>query len=120
MALTSACSSSSGDKIRTLKAGDFFDLLARRQADGGAVILDVRTPEEFQAGHAPGALNINFYDSDFSASLDRLDKNQSYFVYCRSGSRSGKTLTLMKQNGFTEVYDLAGGWMQNAALLSEL
>lgn len=75
----------------------------------GAVLLDVRTPAEFASGHLTGARNIDFYNPAFVSELRKLDKNASYFVYCRSGSRSGQTLTLMKKEGFAKVTDLTGG-----------
>lgn len=99
---------------------DFFYLLAERQAEGRAVLLDVRTADEVRAGSAPGSENIDFYDPEFSDMISSLDKDQTYFLYCRSGNRSGQTLRLMKSLDFTEVYDLSGGWNQNAARLSEL
>lgn len=82
---------------------------AEVMAEPGVVVLDVRTPEEFQAGHVAGALNIDFYASDFESQLDELGKDVTYVVYCRSGNRSGQSLDLMEQLGFTTVYDVDGG-----------
>ncbi|HHC09546.1 MAG TPA: rhodanese-like domain-containing protein [Actinobacteria bacterium] len=73
------------------------------------VVLDVRTPEEFAAGHLPGAINVDFYASDFADQLDRLDKDVPYLLYCRSGNRSGQTMPILEDLGFSEVYELAGG-----------
>jgi rhodanese-related sulfurtransferase len=75
----------------------------------GAIILDVRTPEEYATGHIAGAININFYDSNFQEELNKLDKTATYGVYCRSGNRSGKTLPVMQSLGFIQVQDLSGG-----------
>lgn len=75
----------------------------------GLVVLDVRTPEEFDSGHLADAVNLDFYEPTFAASLDSLDKDAPYFVYCRSGNRSGQTVKTMKQLGFTEIYELEGG-----------
>lgn len=75
----------------------------------GLVVLDVRTPEEFDSGHIADASNLDFYEPDFAASLDDLDKDLPYFVYCRSGNRSATTIDTMKDLGFTEVYELEGG-----------
>ncbi len=101
--------------LDTLRADDYFSLLEKTISDGNGVILDVRTPGEFDDGNAPGSINIDFYDSDFRNMIDALDKDEIYFIYCRSGNRSGKTLRMMKSLGFMEVHDLAGGWSQNAA-----
>lgn len=73
------------------------------------VILDIRTPEEYNQGHIEGAVNIDFYSDDFSNQLDELDKTKTYLTYCRSGRRSGLSLETMRDLGFLEVYDLNGG-----------
>lgn len=75
----------------------------------GLVILDIRTPEEFAGGHIAGAANLDFYEPDFAANLDALDKDLPYFVYCRSGNRSASAIETMKDLGFTQVYELDGG-----------
>ena len=76
------------------------------------VVLDVRTPEEYAAGHLKAARNLNFYDDDFQAKLNALPKESTYFVYCKSGGRSGRTYAMMKEAGFQKVYDLQGGITQ--------
>jgi len=82
----------------------------QQAADKNAVIIDVRTPEEFTAGHLKNAVNADFYDSaQFSRYLDSLDKNNRYLVYCRSGNRSRQARKLMEEKGFTKVSDLDGG-----------
>ena len=93
-----------------------FDLVAPVEAHEllvnppeGLVVLDVRTPEEFAGPHLTGAVNVDFYDSYFQSRLDLLDKDTPYLVYCRSGNRSGSTIEIMKDLGFTEVYDVDGG-----------
>ena len=78
-------------------------------APAGLVVLDIRTPDEFAEGHIGGSSNLDFYEPDFAASLDALDKDLPYFVYCRSGNRSSQALETMKDLGFTEVYELDGG-----------
>ncbi len=75
----------------------------------GLVVLDIRTPDEYAEGHIGGSSNLDFYEPDFAASLDALDKDLPYFVYCRSGNRSSQALETMKDLGFTEVYELDGG-----------
>ena len=75
----------------------------------GLVILDIRTPEEFAAGHIAGAINIDYYATDFEQRLGVLDLDVPYVMYCNSGNRSGNTLPLMDAIGFSEVYELDGG-----------
>lgn len=82
------------------------------------VILDVRTPKEFDQGHIEKAINIDFYSSSFKKDLSRLDRKKSYLVYCRSGNRSMQALKIMKELGFGKVASMTGGiikW-QNAGL----
>ena len=73
------------------------------------VVLDVRTPEEFDEGHIDGAVMLDFYRDDFADELAKLDPDVPYVLYCRSGSRSGQTLAIMDSLGFTEVTEVDGG-----------
>lgn len=73
------------------------------------VVLDVRTPKEFSAGHIAGATNLNFNAADFEKKLSALDKNQTYLVHCAAGGRSAKTRDLMKAEQFKTIYHLEGG-----------
>jgi rhodanese-related sulfurtransferase len=72
-------------------------------------ILDVRTPAEFAAGHLDGALNIDVQSTSFDAAVSQLPKDEEWFVYCRSGNRSGVATDRMAELGFTRMYDLQGG-----------
>jgi len=83
------------------------ELLA--QPPTGLVVLDIRTPQEYAEGHLAGSSNLDFYEPDFADSLDALDKELPYFVYCRSGNRTSQAIETMKDLGFTEVYELDGG-----------
>ncbi|NJM79942.1 MAG: rhodanese-like domain-containing protein [Flavobacterium sp.] len=75
----------------------------------GVQLVDVRTPEEFEEGHLPNAVNINIKDADFQAKIGALDKTKPVLVYCKSGGRSGKACGIMKELGFTNITDLDGG-----------
>ena len=78
-----------------------------------AVILDVRTPQEWLEGIIPGARKLDILDSaNFMSQIDELDKDKTYFVYCRSGNRSGQACQLMDQKGFKATYNLMGGMME--------
>jgi rhodanese-related sulfurtransferase len=74
-----------------------------------AIILDVRTPEEFNSGHLPGAVNINIQGYDFHEQIEDLDASRPYYVYCRSGARSATACRYMQSKGFTDVHNLLGG-----------
>jgi rhodanese-related sulfurtransferase len=71
--------------------------------------IDVRTSEEFVVGHIENSFNIDFYAEDFTEQLEVLDHNASYAIYCHSGNRSGQTLAIMREQGFTDVVNLDGG-----------
>ncbi|MBK9648631.1 MAG: rhodanese-like domain-containing protein [Deltaproteobacteria bacterium] len=79
---------------------------AREAVSHGAILLDVRTPMEHEAGTIPGSKNIAV--QELAQRLGELDPNQSYVVYCRSGGRSAAAAALLKQNGFANVVDLGG------------
>ena len=73
-------------------------------------IIDVRTPKEFQEFRIPASENIDFYDpQNFLKKINLLDKDASYFLYCKSGVRSYNSCTIMKDMGFKNVYNLVGG-----------
>lgn len=76
------------------------------------VIIDVRTPEEYANGHIENAINLDYYSETFKDELNKLDKNKAYLIYCRSGRRTGTVLDIMKELGFTEVYNMLGGITQ--------
>jgi phage shock protein E len=78
-----------------------------------AIIIDVRTPEEFAAGHLDGALLYNVQDPAFDAKIADLDPSIPYVVYCRSGNRSAQAVERMKAAGFTDLTDL--GSLENAS-----
>jgi len=72
-------------------------------------ILDLRTDDEIAQGKVPGAEQLDFFGEDFDANLNELNKEATYYIYCRSGNRSGKTYAKMKSLGFEKVYDMEGG-----------
>jgi rhodanese-related sulfurtransferase len=76
----------------------------------GAMVLDVRTPEEVKQGKIKDAKNIDFNNSNFEKEVAKLDKDKTYFVYCAKGGRSSKAYAILKSSGFKNVYDLEGGF----------
>lgn len=97
--------SPSGSSTATYDAPAF----AEKMAAPGTVLLDVRTPEEFEAGHIEGARNLPLSASDFEEQVAALDKGSTYAVYCRTDSRSGEAMVVMAEHGIEDVYDLEGG-----------
>ncbi|MCY9803853.1 rhodanese-like domain-containing protein [Vibrio scophthalmi] len=72
----------------------------------GALVVDVRTPQEFQAGHLDDA--INYPLSDLAQHFANIDKQQAIVVYCRSGARSGRAYDYLISQGFTQVHNAGG------------
>tara|TARA_B100000686_G_scaffold33209_1_gene34864 strand:+ start:4659 stop:5042 length:384 start_codon:yes stop_codon:yes gene_type:complete len=73
------------------------------------ILIDVRTLEEVNDSKIPNSINIDYYHNSFEKSLDSLDKNFNYFIYCRSGNRSMKTVNILKSKGFENAFNLQGG-----------
>lgn len=72
------------------------------------VLVDVRTPGEFQSGSIKGARNIDFMSAGFMEKFTQLEKDKEYFLFCRSGARSGQACSMLSKEGY-KVYNLAGG-----------
>ena len=106
--LAAACSSGSDtatiELVSPAEAAQVID-----DDPAGLVVLDIRTPEEFNDVRLASAINVDFYDADFADQLDGLDKNDPYVMYCRSGNRSSDAVKTMKDLGFVEVYEIDGG-----------
>ena len=77
--------------------------------EGGVVVLDVRSPEEYAKGHIAGARNMNINDARFADNLRTLDRNKKYVVYCLAGGRGGRAVSLMMELGFKDAKNLMGG-----------
>ena len=79
--------------------------------DANAQIIDVRTPMEWEEGIQNGALLMNIQNTaKFIHDIESMDKSKTYYVYCRSGGRSGQACMLMNAKGF-KTYNLAGGML---------
>ncbi|MBM1106077.1 rhodanese-like domain-containing protein [Aurantibacter crassamenti] len=74
------------------------------------ILVDVRTPEEYTAGHIDNALNINWFDVDFKTQFDSVSKDEPIYLYCKMGGRSAKAQEKLKSLGFTNVINLEGGY----------
>ena len=84
-----------------------FDQM-RTQKD--AIVLDVRTPQEFRHGHVPGAVNIDISDPQFRKKIGELDKSKTYLVHCARGVRSARAAKIMSPMGFANLFDYHGGF----------
>lgn len=98
--------------IEDITAKEVYALIQNNRDNPNFVILDVRTPEEFANEHIENAVNLDYRSKTFNDDLNKLDKNKTYLIYCRSGRRSGISLVIMKELGFIEVYNMLGGITQ--------
>ena len=82
----------------------------KNQLDNDSVIIDVRTPEEFEISRIPCSINIDFNNPVFfMQEIQKLNKNVSYYIYCRTGARSANSCLLMNELGFDKTHNLLGG-----------
>ncbi len=79
------------------------------RAGGNAVVLDVRAPAEFNAGHVPGAINLDVNATDFATRAAALDKSKPYLVNCMAGVRGAKACDVLHRLEFPRLYNLEGG-----------
>lgn len=94
--------------FQNVTANTFYHL---QNENPDAVLLDVRTPAEYNQEAFEGAINIDIMGADFAQKIAQLDKSKTYLVYCRSGNRSGSACQMMSAAGFENVYNLSGGLM---------
>ena len=105
----SAC----GDKAVSVTNLGPTDFQTKSQT-AGVVTIDVRTPDEYNAGHIKGAINIDVDSATFDSDISKLNKSTTYAVYCHSGRRSGIATEKMAKTKFTSIFNLADGiqvWM---------
>jgi rhodanese-related sulfurtransferase len=80
------------------------------KADPKIVVLDVRTPDEFKAGHIAGAKNLDFHGDDFEKQIAALDKSKTYVVHCAAGGRSGQACKIIEKEKLPSVYHMNQGF----------
>ncbi|MGH7800399.1 MAG: rhodanese-like domain-containing protein [Thermodesulfobacteriota bacterium] len=105
----SAKTDSQTQVIKDITPDEAFILIDKNKDSSNLVILDVRTPKEFEDEHIENAINLDFYSETFKDDLSKLDKNKVYVTHCQLGGRSAKTVVIMKDLGFVEVYNITGG-----------
>ena len=96
------------NEIKSIAVTEFSEKL---NATKDKTLLDVRTAGEVASGVIEGAMNIDYNSDNFEAEVEKLDKENPVFIYCKSGGRSGSAMEILKQKGFKTVYNLDGGIM---------
>lgn len=103
------------DASRDVGPKEASALIRENAGNGDFVLLDVRTPAEFAAGHIEGAVPVDYRSSAFREELAGFDRAKTYLVYCRTGSRSARALEILRELGFRSYYHLTGGidgWLE--------
>lgn len=102
MSLFSFFQTSNAQTAPTLAPDEFL-----QRVDEGAVVIDVRTPSEFAQGHLTDARNLNISAPGFREAAGRLDPDTTYYLYCRTGSRSGQATRIFREMGY-DAYNVGG------------
>ena len=102
-----ANASAQSDSIKTVDAAQFAEFIK----SDSVFLVDVRTAEEYAAGHIPNAKNVDVLKSDFKDRVETLSKNKEIAVYCRSGKRSLMAANTLAKMGY-KVINLRGGWKE--------
>lgn len=102
-----SCQLSSSQQIEKLDSKEFNEKIT---ATKNAIVIDVRTPSEFESGHIENAVNIDWRSNDFETEIKKvINKEEPIFIYCRSGNRSNQAAHKMLEWGFKKIYELEGG-----------
>ncbi len=99
------------DLVTTIEVNDAREFAARHEI---AVIMDVRTPVEYETSHIPGAVNVDVQDESFEGTVAALDPNKTYIVHCTknpANGRSNRALQILQRLGFKHLYSLEGGYV---------
>lgn len=94
---------------RTIQVGDINFEELKNKINQGALLIDVRSKQEYQEGHLPGAINIPEYEIVKRVQREIPRKNQLIVVYCQYGGRSRNVYTIMRRMGYSNIYNLYGG-----------
>jgi rhodanese-related sulfurtransferase len=92
--------------IKTISAAEAYAIFGK----SGVIFLDVREPDEFNAGHIPGAINIPRGLLESRVGEQITDKNTTIVVYCRSGVRSALASATLVKMGYKGILNMDGGW----------
>jgi len=95
--------------VEDVTAREAYKLMTENLDNPDFFIIDVRTADEYKEGHLKGAVNIDLYSEAFKEDIAKLDREKTYLVYCRSGNRSMRAVSLMQELEFTRLYHLNNG-----------
>ena len=96
--------------IRDVTPDEAFGIIGTSQHSENPVVVDVRTPQEYNDGHIRDAINIDYLSPSFMDELGPLDRTRLYIVYCRTGVRSSAARDIMEEMGFKHIINVTGGY----------
>lgn len=99
----------SAQGLRNITVTEAYAFIQENKDNPDFIIIDIRTPEEFESGHIENAVMINYYDENFRDELSKLDRDKTYLEYCRTARRSGLALEVFQELGFKNVLNMEGG-----------
>ena len=102
------CASSDKGNVKKIDSTQAHKLIEDNAKNPDFVILDVRTPGEYNSGHINNAMNVDYKSDNFKDEVNKLDKNKTYAVYCHSGGRAAASADIMEQLGFKNIYEIGG------------
>ena len=100
-----SCGLNGNSSINQMNSDELLDFIEINNA----ILVDVRTQDEYNSGYIENSLNIDYLSNDFSENIEKLDKNIPIILYCRSGRRSSLSANKLSKLGFKEIYNLEGG-----------
>ena len=103
-----SCSLINNESINQMNSDELIEFIELNDA----ILVDVRTEDEYNSGYIENSLNIDYFSNDFSVNADKLDKNTPIILYCRSGNRSSMSANKISKLGFKEIYNLEGGILE--------
>ena len=103
-----SCSLINSESINQMNSDELIEFIELNDA----VLVDVRTEDEYNSGYIENSLNIDYFSNDFSLNADKLDKSTPIILYCRSGKRSSMSANKISKLGFKEIYNLEGGILE--------
>lgn len=111
-----SCSLINSESINQMNSDELIEFIELNDA----VLVDVRTEDEYNSGYIENSLNIDYFSNDFSLNADKLDKSTPIILYCRSGKRSSMSANKISKLGFKEIYNLEGGileWIEEGNMI---
>ena len=103
-----SCSLINNESINQMNSDELIEFIELNDA----ILVDVRTEDEYNSGYIENSLNIDYFSNEFSVNADKLDKNTPIILYCRCGNRSSMSANKISKLGFNEIYNLEGGILE--------